>query len=52
MNKSTTQNKEQDKVTTVNGMLIELNTIAGVKGETHTATLILETFFLTILKMR
>jgi DNA helicase-2/ATP-dependent DNA helicase PcrA len=29
----------------VNGIPIELNTIAGVKGETHIATLVLETFF-------
>jgi len=37
--------EEQDNTITVNGIPIELNTIAGIKGETHTATLILETFF-------
>jgi len=29
----------------VDGLQIELNTIAGIKGETHTATLVLETFY-------
>jgi len=31
----------------INGVPVELNTIAGVKGETHTATLVLETFLRT-----
>lgn len=45
LNVSATQSKEQSEVITINGIPIELNTIAGIKGETHTATLVLETFF-------
>jgi putative heme iron utilization protein len=45
LNVSATQSKEQSEVITINGVPIELNTIAGIKGETHTATLVLETFF-------
>ncbi len=38
-------NQEIPDVRTINGIPIEINTIAGIKGETHTATLVLETFF-------
>lgn len=45
LNNSATQKEEQSNTIAVNGIPLELNTIAGIKGETHTATLILETFF-------
>ena len=45
LNNFTLSNMEQNNSITVSDTPIELNTIAGIKGETHTATLVLETFF-------
>jgi hypothetical protein len=40
-----THRKKAHNYISLDGVMVEINTIAGIKGETHTATLVLETFY-------